>query len=57
MGAPGLCAGDRRRALRKAEALPGGPHDLRLAVCARERVTDPTPGLLTVTAEDVFSPV
>lgn len=40
--------------LRKSDALPGRPDDLRIAVCAREQVAEPTEGLLTVTADDIF---
>ena len=40
---------------RKAAALPGAPHDLRLAVCARERVTHPPDGVITITADDIYS--
>jgi len=44
---------------RKAAALVGddGVDDLRFAVCAREQVTRPPPGVLAVTAADVFSSI
>jgi len=40
---------------RKAAALPGAPHDLRIAICARERVTNPPDEVITITADDIFS--
>ncbi len=40
---------------RKAAALPGAPHDLRIAICARERVTNPPEEVITITADDIFS--
>ena len=40
---------------RKAAALPGAPHDLRIAICARERVTNPPDDVITITADDIFS--
>lgn len=43
----------RRQLEAKARLLPGAPEDLRLAVAARERVTDPG-DLLVVTAADIF---
>ncbi len=41
--------------LRKSAGLPGLVDEPRLAVCAREHVIDPTEGLLTVTARDIFA--
>ena len=40
---------------RKAAALPGAPHDLQIAICARERVTNPPDDVITITADDIFS--
>jgi hypothetical protein len=40
---------------RKAAARPGAPHDLRIAICARERVTDTPDEVITITADDIFS--
>lgn len=41
---------------RKAAALPGAPHDdLRIAICARERVTSLPDGVVPITAGDIFS--
>ena len=40
---------------RKAAALPGAPHDLRIAICARERVTNPPDEVISITADDIFS--
>lgn len=39
---------------RKAEALPNGPGELSFAVCAREEVRDAPPGVLALTAGDIF---
>jgi len=36
-------------------ALPGEPHDLHIAICARERVTNPPDEVITITADDIFS--
>ncbi|MGH3923853.1 MAG: hypothetical protein ACRDTT_13450 [Pseudonocardiaceae bacterium] len=38
-----------------AAVLPGAPHELRIAICARERVTNVPDGLLASTADDIFS--
>ncbi len=40
---------------RKAAALPGAPHELRLAICARERVINLPEDVIAITAEDMFS--
>ncbi len=40
--------------LRKADALPDAAADLRVLVCARERVTDLPEGVLAITADDIF---
>ena len=40
---------------RRAAAVPGAPDDLRLGLAARESVQHANPGLLTVTAADVFA--
>ena len=40
---------------RKAAALPGAPHDLQIAICARERVTNPPDEVISITADDIFS--
>jgi uncharacterized protein len=41
---------------RKAAALPGAPHDgLRIAICARERVTNLPDDVVPITAADIFS--
>ncbi len=40
---------------RKAAALPGAPHELRIAICARERVTNLPEDVIAITAEDIFS--
>jgi len=44
----------RTRLLRKAARLPKVADDLRVAICAREAVTN-AQGILAVTAADVFS--
>ncbi|WP_084957358.1 ATP-binding protein [Thermoactinospora rubra] len=44
------------RLLRKAANLVAEPETLRYAICARSEVTDAPPGLLTVTAADIFTP-
>lgn len=38
-----------------AAVLPGAPHELRIAICAREQVTNVPDGLLASTADDIFS--
>ncbi len=41
---------------RKAAALPGAPHDdLRIAICARERVINLPDDVIAITADDIFS--
>ena len=40
---------------RKAAALPGAPQDLQIAICARERVTHRPDGVITITADDIYS--
>lgn len=40
---------------RKATALPGAPHDLRIAICARERITNLPDDAIGITADDIFS--
>lgn len=40
---------------RKAAALPGAPHDLRIAICARKQVTHLPDDVIAVTADDIFS--
>jgi len=39
---------------RKAAALPGAPHDLRIAICAREQVTHLPDDVIAITADDIF---
>ena len=51
VSAPRVVAGLHR----KAAALPGAPHNLRIAICARERVTNLPDDTLAITAEDIFS--
>ncbi|MGH3686723.1 MAG: hypothetical protein ACRDRU_20175 [Pseudonocardiaceae bacterium] len=41
---------------RKAAALPGAPHELRIAICAREQVLNLPEDVLAITAEDIFGP-
>lgn len=50
VSAPGIVA----EVLRKAAALPEPAPDLRVVVCARDRVTNLPDGVLAVTAADVF---
>ncbi|MEO7194329.1 MAG: ATP-binding protein [Pseudonocardiaceae bacterium] len=40
---------------RKAGALPGAPHELRLAICARERVINLPDDVIAITADDIFA--
>lgn len=42
---------------RKAAALPGPASDLALAVCAREELRNVPPGVIAVTAKDIFGSV
>jgi len=39
---------------RKAAALPTPASDLALAVCAREELRNVPPGVIAVTAENIF---
>jgi uncharacterized protein len=41
---------------RKADALPGAPHELRFAICARERISTAPDDMIAITADDIFSP-
>ncbi len=41
---------------RKAAALPGPAGELAIAVCAREKLHNVPPGVITVTAQDIFDP-
>ncbi len=41
---------------RKIDALPGKPHDIQFAVCARETVTHQTEGVRVITAAEIFEP-
>lgn len=41
---------------RRAAAVSDASHDIRLALAARERIDDAPPGVLTLTAADVFGP-
>jgi len=54
VGAGGLGALIGRRLVPQAAALPGAPHDLQIAICAPERVTDPPDEVITITADDIF---
>ncbi|MGI8647011.1 MAG: hypothetical protein DLM55_08160 [Acidimicrobiales bacterium] len=42
--------------IRKIDALPGKPHDIQFAICARETVTRQTEGVRVITAADIFEP-
>lgn len=51
VSAPGVVA----NLLRKAAALPDPAPDLKVAVCAREQVTDLPDDVLAITADDIFT--
>ncbi len=40
---------------RKATALPGAPQELRIAICAREQVSNLPEDVIAMIAEDIFS--
>lgn len=42
--------------IRKIDTLPGKPHDIQFAVCARETVTHQKEGVRVITAADIFQP-